>query len=116
VRKLWVHLTYGTLLCLAGFVTFYLSRKLSSVPSSDSLSSLPEPLTDEWASWKRRTELELETQLTAVKSALGRLDREGRKKKDAQEGQERPGTDGLEVDDQGKLNAILAERIHGVRR
>jgi len=112
VRKFLPYLTQGILLCLGGLAYFLLSRKLSSVNSPESLDSF-EATMSELKSWKRTVEGELESQFDRVKSIAGRMDRAKRAEKTSQDppgdAQEPPG----DLDDQGKLNAILAHRFHG---
>lgn len=107
------YLLIGITACLSGCAFFYLWRKQSSESSSTSSEAVESSLLD-LEKWKRGTELELATLFDRVKSGLGRLDREKRKEKTSLEPQEGPPSDPGELDDQGKLNHLLARRFYGV--
>jgi len=99
----------GGAICLLGFAFFSLSRKLSSMRSITTPEGLSK-LQDDLESWQKRTELELDSQFERIRSSLGRLDREKRKRADpagaagevAQEDS---------VDEQGSLNRALAAKL-----
>jgi len=63
--------------------------------------------------WKRETEVDLSKLWERVQSALGRLDRAKRTEKASQDPQQSPPTDGIDLDDQGVLNKLLARKLHG---
>lgn len=87
MRKVLPHLLYGSALCLLGFASFSLWRKLSFVLSSTS-SEGTEKHMRELSQWQRMAESELVALSDKVRSALGRMDRAKRSEKPAQEGQE----------------------------
>ena len=112
------YLTQGVLLCLGGLGFYLLWRR----PFSESSKSMSEDLERELAdlkSWKRTVSAELESQFERIRTIAGRVDREKRKQKEA----EAPPGDAAEaqaefdpLQDQSKLNRILAERFHGGAR
>lgn len=110
VRKVLPYLVQGAVLCLFGFGYWLLSRKLSSVNSPESLDQLETALA-ELKGWKRTVESELESQFDRIRSVAGRVDRAKRAEKTSQdppgEAQEAPD----DLNDQGKLNAMLASRM-----
>lgn len=113
MRKVLPYLTQGVLLCLGGFAFFYLLRKLSSISSAD-LSETFENEMEELKKWKRSVDLEVEGQFDRVKSMMGRIDRAKRRDSTSQDP---PGSEESvpnDLDDQGKLNALMAKRFHGV--
>jgi hypothetical protein len=108
VRKVLPYLLIGISTCLYGCGFYYLWRKLSSERSSESF----EDMQAAWSNWKTQAEMTLGTVIDRAKSSLGRLDREGRKKA-LQDPQQEPPEGEPEVDDQGKLNAMLARKVYG---
>jgi len=112
VRKGLPYFLIGTLACLGGFGFFFLLRRLSSIPSESSSDAIETTLL-ELNKWKRGTETELSTLFDRVKTLAGRADRAKHKEKTSQEGQESSPAEALDLDDQGKLNQLLAQRFHG---
>lgn len=113
VRRLWIYLTAGVLVCLVGFALFYLWRKLSLMSSSAFSETLESELS-ELKAWKRTAQAELESQFERIRSIAGRVDRAKRREPTSQDGSESTPDVPLDLDDQGKLNALLVKRIHGV--
>jgi hypothetical protein len=112
VRTVLPYLLQGVALCLGGFAFYYLLRKLSQVNSATSSETLEATLA-ELKSWKRTVNGELESQFERIRTIAGRMDRQNRKEKTSQEPQQEGSGQPNDLDDQGKLNAILAHRFHG---
>jgi hypothetical protein len=114
MRRVVPYLVDLGVLCLGGLAFFFLSRRLSSVNSSGSSESIDNALADLKA-WKRTVSGELESQFERIRTIAGRMDRANRKEKNAPEAQGEAFSGAIDTNDQGKLNAILAERFHGAR-
>jgi hypothetical protein len=112
VRRVLPYLTLGVLTCLGGFAYWYLWRKLSSISSPDYCESIENELA-ELKTWRRTVQSELESQFERIRSIAGRVDRAKRKEPTSQEAQGEEQTIPHDLDDQGKLNAILARRVFG---
>lgn len=117
MRTFWVYFLSGTALCLSGLSSWFVWRKLSSLPFSTSSEEDIQQSLKEVKSVARRVEAEWESSHTAIVSILGRLDQAKRRdRRKAEEGQvEALQPQLLEGEDAqiGRLNQMVARRMMG---